>query len=61
FTFALVFLITALLTPTFGAEGHDIARSWLFPIPALMIAGAFTWTIFAYIAGLFAPSPRGAT
>ncbi len=61
FTFALVFLITALITPTFGPEGHDIARTWLFPIPALLIAGAFTWTIFAYIAGLFAPQPEGAT
>ncbi|GMR02415.1 MAG: hypothetical protein BMS9Abin20_0750 [Acidimicrobiia bacterium] len=61
FTFALVFLITALLTPTFGPAGHDIARTWLFPIPALMIAAAFTWTIFAYIGGLFAPRPKGAT
>jgi len=61
FTFALVFLITALLTPTFGPAGHDIARTWLFPIPALMVAGAFTWTIFAYIGGLFAPKPKGAT
>ncbi len=61
FTFALVFLITALLTPTFGAAGHDIARTWLFPIPALMIAGAFTWTTFAYVADLFVPRPKGAT
>lgn len=60
FTFALVFLITALLTPTFGPAGHQIARTWLFPIPALMVAGAFTWTIFAYIADLFAPTPKGA-
>ncbi len=60
FTFAVVFLITALLTPAFGPEGHDIARTWLFPIPALMIAVAFAWTIFAYIAGLFAPKPKGA-
>ncbi len=60
FTFALVFLITALLTPTFGPAGHQIARSWLFPIPALMIAAAFTWTMFAYVAGLFTPSPKGA-
>ncbi len=61
FTFALVFLITALLTPNFGPEGHDIARTWLFPIPALMIAAAFTWTTFAYVAGLFAPSPKSVT
>ncbi|NOY55929.1 MAG: hypothetical protein GXP34_08075 [Actinobacteria bacterium] len=59
-TFATVFLVTALLTPTFGPAGHQIARTWLFPIPALMIAGAFTWTIFAHIAGLFAPSPKTA-
>ncbi|VAW09093.1 hypothetical protein MNBD_ACTINO02-1429 [hydrothermal vent metagenome] len=56
FTFALVFLITALLTPTFGPAGHAIARTWLFPIPALMIAIAFTWTIFAHIAALFIPA-----
>jgi len=61
FTFALVFLTTALLTPTFGPAGHQIARTWLFPIPALMIAAAFTWTIFAYIAGLFAPKPKSAS
>lgn len=61
FTFALVFLATALLTPTFGPGGHDIARTWLFPIPALMIAAAFTWTIFAYIAALFAPRQKDAT
>jgi len=60
FTFALVFLITALLTPTFGPAGHQIARTWLFPIPALMVAGAFTWTIFAHIGGLFAPSAEAA-
>ncbi len=58
FAFALTFLITGLITPSFGPEGHDIARTWLFPIPALMIAGAFTWTIFAYIAGLFTPRPE---
>ncbi len=59
FTFALVFLITALLTPIYGPEGHDIARTWLFPIPALMIAIAFTWTIFAHIAGLLVPTREG--
>lgn len=55
FVFAVVFLVTGLLTPAYGPESHDLARTWLFPIPALMLAAAFTWTLFAWIAGLFAP------
>jgi hypothetical protein len=60
FTFASVFLITALLTPAYGPESHQLARAWLFPIPALMLAGSFTWTLFAFIGGLFAPRPERA-
>lgn len=56
--FTLSFLLTGLLTMRMGPIAHDFARSWLFPIPALMLAAAFTWTFFGYLGGLILPRSR---